>query len=141
MTETVSTQDLMRYLDGELSPEERARVERALEASTELRRELAVFRTLKAELHDLRVPGAAPEDSVWDQVSARVARPVGWIFLLVGLVLWMSYGIYVFAVSAVSPWEKLGMAGVAIGILLLFAAVIWERYRTWLDDPYRNVHR
>ena len=39
------------------------------------------------------------------------------------------------------PWEKLATGAVAIGILILFASVIWERYQEWLRDPYRDVHR
>ena len=30
---------------------------------------------------------------------------------------------------------------IVIGILLLFASVIWERYRVWLTDPYRDIQR
>ena len=27
------------------------------------------------------------------------------------------------------------------GILVLLASVIWERYREWLTDPYRDIQR
>ena len=30
---------------------------------------------------------------------------------------------------------------VAIGMLALLASVIWERYREWLTDPYRDIQR
>jgi len=53
----------------------------------------------------------------------------------------MSYGVYVFATSASDPWQKLATGAIAIGILILFASVIWERYQDWLRDPYRDVHR
>jgi hypothetical protein len=26
-------------------------------------------------------------------------------------------------------------------MILLLASVIWERYRDWLTDPYRDVYR
>jgi hypothetical protein len=38
-------------------------------------------------------------------------------------------------------WEKLATGAVVIGILALLTSVIWERYREWLTDPYRDVHR
>jgi hypothetical protein len=53
----------------------------------------------------------------------------------------MTYGVYVFTTSTIDPWEKLATGAVAIGILMLFASVIWERYREWETDPYKDVHR
>jgi hypothetical protein len=137
----ITTEDLMRYLDGESSPEEQARVERGLASSTELQRELAMYRELKSDMQDLRFRTGTPRDSVWDQVNSRLNRPVGWILVIVGVVIWMSYGSWVFATSTASPWEKLGTGAVAIGMLMLLASVIWERIRDLETDPYRNVQR
>jgi len=141
MTRRISSEDLMRYLDGEMSPEERARVESELDMSTELQREVAIYRALKADFQELSFHPATHRKSVWDQVNVRVTRPVGWILVAVGTALWMTYGVYVFATSTIDPWEKLATGAVAIGILMLFASVIWERYREWDTDPYKDVHR
>lgn len=137
----VTADDLMRYLDGEMPPEERAGVDAALAASTELRREFAMYRALKEDFQGLSFHPATYRMSVWDQVNARLNRPVGWMLLIGGLVVWMTYGTYVFATSAIAPWEKLATGAVAIGTLLLFASVIWERLREWENDPYKDVHR
>ncbi len=137
----ITSEDLMRYIDGELAPEERARVDAELETSTELQREVAIFRALKEGFQELSFHPAELRRSVWDGVNARVTRPVGWIFVVVGAVVWLTYGAYVFATSPGDPWEKLAMGAVAIGILLLLASVIWERYREWEKDPYKDVYR
>lgn len=137
----VTTDDLMRYLDGELAPEERERVDAELATSTELQREIAIFRALKADFQELSFHPAARHTSVWDRVNARVTRPIGWLLFIAGLAVWLSYGVYVFATSPSDPWEKLATGAVAIGILILFASVIWERYQEWLRDPYKDVHR
>lgn len=137
----ITSDDLMRFLDGELPPEESSRVEGALAASTELQRELAMFRALKVDIQDLSFHPATYRVSVWDKVHKHVSRPVGWLLLIAGFVGWMLYGAYLFATSAVSPWEKLGSGAVAIGILLLLASVIWEQYRSWVVDPYKDVQR
>ena len=131
----------MRYLDGELSPAERARVEAALGKSTELQREIAIFRALKADFQELGFPAGAYGGSVWDRVNQQVTRPIGWFLFLAGVGVWLGYGTYVFTVSPGDPWEKLATAAVAIGILLLLASVIWERYRELVHDPYRNIYR
>ena len=137
----ISEADLMRYLDGEMPPGEQARVESALKGSTELQRELALFRSLKTEIQGLSFHPATYRSSVWDRVNAHVNRPIGWFLLLAGLAVWLVYGVYVYATSPVSPWEKLGTGAIAIGILLLLASVIWERLREWETDPYRDVYR
>jgi hypothetical protein len=137
----ITSDELMRYLDGEMGPEERSRVESALERSTELQRELALFRSLKADIQGLHFHPATYRVSVWDRVNDHVNRPIGWVLIVAGLVIWMTYGAYVFATSAISPWEKLATGAIAIGILMLFASVIWERYREWETDPYKDVYR
>ncbi len=141
MPQSVSSQDLMRYLDGELAPNERVRVEAELEHSTELQREVAIFRSMKADFRELSFHPGTHYQSVWDRVNAHVTRPIGWILVVAGTVIWMTYGAYVFSVSAGDPWEKLATGAIVIGILMLFASVIWERYREWEKDPYRDVHR
>lgn len=133
---SVSRQDLMRYLDGELPPEERKRIDEALAISPELRSEMATFRSLKAEFHGLAFRSPDSAGSVWDRVSHTVARPVGWALLLVGVVAWLVYGVHVFTNSEGDPWERLAIGGVAIGILFLLGAMIWNRVRTWSGDPY-----
>ena len=141
MTNRITNDDLMRYLDGEMPPEERERTEAALKASTELQRDFALFQALKTDIQGLSFHPATYTSSVWDQVNAHVNRPVGWVLLLSGVAIWMGYGTYLFATSSVSPWEKLGTGAIAIGILMLLASVIWERLREWETDPYRDVHR
>jgi hypothetical protein len=64
-----------------------------------------------------------------------------WILVAAGAAAWSSYGAYVFATSSTDPWEKLATGAIAIGILTLLASVIWERYREWQHDPYRDVQR
>jgi anti-sigma factor RsiW len=141
MHDNLSHEDLMRFLDGELPPEEHARVQARIAASSELGREVKIFRAMKEGFQDLTFHPATYHHSVWDQVNQRLTRPIGWILLIVGTAVWMGYGAYVFAASPVNPWEKLAAGAIVIGILLLLASVIWERYREWLSDPYRDVYR
>lgn len=131
----------MRYLDGEVSPEERKRIDAQLASSTELQREVAVFRALKSDFQGLSFHPGTYRTSVWDRVNAHLTRPMGWVLVVAGVALWMTYGTYVFATSAIDPWEKLATGAIAIGILTLLASVIWERYRAWETDPYKDVQR
>lgn len=141
MAERVTHEELMRYLDGEVGPEERSRIERSVETSTELRRELTVYKAMKDDLQNLKLANGGRSGSVWEAVNRQLARPLGWILLIVGSLVWAAYGIYVYLTSPVFVWQKVATGGVVIGILLLLASVIWERYRAWLTDPYRDIQR
>jgi hypothetical protein len=124
-----------------LPPEEHARVQGAIAASTELAREAAVYRAVKGRFQDISFHPGTYHSSVWDGVNQHLTRPIGWILFLGGAAAWAVYGVYVFLVSPAEPWEKLATGAVVIGILALLASVIWERYREWLTDPYRDIQR
>lgn len=140
MNPPISNEDLMRYLDDELSHEERLRVEGALRDSTELRRDLAIFRSMRLDLEDLAGSGRS-HSSVWGTVQRRLTQPVGWILLVSGFVLWAGYGGWVFATSPANPVEKLAIGALAVGFLILLLSTILERLSEWKDDPYRDVER
>lgn len=137
----VSRETLMRYLDGELSPEERQRVDAALARSTELERELALYRSLHEDLSSIRLAGPDTRRSIWASVNRRLARPMGWVLLTVGVLAWVSHATWVYFSSAAPSFEKLATSAVGIGMLLLFATVIHDRYREWHTDPYNDIER
>lgn len=136
----VSHEDLMRFLDGEMTPQERALIEGHLEASSELRREFAIFRTMKEELQDLSF-ASHDGDSVWSRIRSRITSPVGWVLTVVGFLGWAAYGTWSFVNSPSTIVVKLATGAVVIGMLVLLAQVIWDRYAEFGSDPYRNVHR
>lgn len=140
MRQTVSNEDLMRFLDGELPPDEVARVEDALGRSTELQRELRIFEALRRDVGGLTYD-PPPHRSVWDGVQRRLTRPVGWILFVSGAILWTLYGGWVFATSAVNPVEKLAVGALAIGFLILLGSTVSERLREFRTDPYRDIQR
>jgi len=130
----------MRYLDGESSPDERARIDEALDDSTELQRDIALFGKIKEDLQSLSFDTRGHR-SVWHGVHRRLTRPLGWALLITGFALWTGYGSYLYMVSAIDPFEKLASTGIVLGLLLLLGSVVYERYREWLTDPYRDVLR
>ena len=141
MSDRVSHEELMRYLDGEVGPEERRRIEATVESSTELRRELTVYRAMKDDFQSLKLSDGGPDGSVWNAVNRSLARPLGWLLFVVGSLVWAAYGVWVYLTSPSFLWQKLATGAVGIGMLVLLASVIWERYRVWLTDPYRDIQR
>jgi len=139
--ERITHDDLMRFIDGELAPEDHARIEAQLRTSTELQREVAIFNAMKTDFQDLSFQPAGSGHSVWDRVNRQLTRPVGWLLMIGGAAVLVAYGVFVFATSPGDPWEKLAIAAVVIGFVVLLGSVVWERYRDWLHDPYRDVYR
>jgi hypothetical protein len=137
----VSHEELMRFLDGEAGPEERGRIERALETSTELQRELTVYKAMKDDLQTLKLGTGNGRHSIWHAVSRELSRPLAWVLMILGSLAWVVHGIYVYLTAPIFLWEKLATSAIVIGILILFATVIWERYRASLSDPYRDIQR
>lgn len=147
MSHEIERETLMRYLDEELPPEERERVEEHLSGCTECRREVEMFRRMKRDLAELpgrpdpSRRGGRRESSVWDAVSRRLARPLGWLLLVAGVVLWGGWAAWVFVTSDAAAFEKLFTGALVIGLALLLVSVGWERYREWQHDPYRDVEK
>ena len=140
MTQSVSHEDVMRYIDGEVTPDDRTRIEAAVAADTELQREVTIFGTMKTDLQSITFT-LSRDPSVWGGVHRRLTRPLGWLLVVSGFIVWTVYGSYLYMVSAIDPWEKLATVAIIGGMLLLFGSVIYERYKEWLTDPYRDVYR
>lgn len=140
MNSPISREDLMRYLDDELSRDQRVRVEAALAGSTELQRELAIFRAMRDDLRALPLDGGGRR-SVWGGVQHRLSRPVGWVLLVTGFVLWTGYGAWIFFTTPANPVEKLAVGALVVGFLILLVSAILDRMHEWKDDPYRDIER
>lgn len=132
---------LMRYLDGELPPAQRAAFENRLGSDSELKREVSIYQAMQAGFGDLSFDPRTLRAGVWERVNRQLTRPVGWGLVVIGTLAWTVFGVYTFITSPADLWEKLATGAIAIGLLVLLGSVILERYHDWLTDPYRDVHR
>jgi len=136
---------LTGYVDGELDEADRARVEAALAADPELRREHDEMRMLK-ELADRAGTDTeidAALDRFWGDVYNRIERHTGWLFLLGGLLGLTAFAAWLFFTSASNHWAvKTAGALAGLGSLVLLGSVWRERRRVVPHDRYsREVHR
>lgn len=135
-------EDLARYVDGELHGDELRSFEDHLAGCTECQREVAVFRSLKGDLQEMGLKKPeVPGGSVWNSVNKRVARPGGWIFLTAGVVMYLTYAVYMFIRSPMNLFEKLAIGLVVIGFVVLLASVAYERIVDYKTDPYKGVEK
>jgi anti-sigma factor RsiW len=136
----VSHDDLMRYLDDELPAARRDEVALHLERCTECRREFIVFQRMKGDLLAMaRENHVGP--SLWDGISRRLARPVGWLFLAGGGIALAGWGIWSYVTSPEVFWRKLAVGAVVVGAALLLLSAIIDRVRALASDPYREIQR
>jgi hypothetical protein len=135
-------EDLARYVDDELHGENLRRFERHLESCTECQREVGIFRALKGELQAMGMKQPdIPGGSVWDDVNRKVARPIGWIFTIIGFIMYLAYAVYTFITSEGNLFEKLAIGLLVIGFVVLLATVAWERIVDYRTDPYKGVEK
>ncbi|MDT8368924.1 MAG: hypothetical protein RQ745_06925 [Longimicrobiales bacterium] len=139
MIPEVTKEELMKFLDDELDAVERARIERRIAASTELQRDLARYRILKAEVKSLG--SGVHSRGIWSSIRRRVTRPLGWIMLLAGSLLWTGWAGWVYFTSDEAVVAKLAAGAIVIGVTLLLATTIHERWIEWQTDPYRDLVR
>jgi len=136
------------YLDGELSPEERAAFERDLARDPHLAREVASLRAVREVTRTMKLK-EFPDvvwDRYWNGTYNRLERRIGWVLLSAGAIVLLAAGLYHLALAlwqdAAEPWWlRAAIGAVCAGLAILFVSVIRERLFTARRDPYREVKR
>jgi len=127
------------YLDGELTPEERDRVDKLREEDPAFREEFERMKRIVAATSELRIE--EPPEEVWDTfldgVYNRIERQTGWIIFLVGVIALTVWGIYWFWVADWgSALVKVLVAAPVIGLAVLFISVLRQRLFVARSDRY-----
>ena len=133
------------YLDGELRPEERARVDSHVETCHVCRQEFASIKQLISTSSGIAV--AAPPEEVWetflDGVYNRLERRTGWFLFVIGAVGLIALAIYYFVTEPfASAFQKTFLAVPAVGFSILFVSVLRQRLFAAKTDRYsRDIRR
>ncbi|HNV20570.1 MAG TPA: zf-HC2 domain-containing protein [Candidatus Hydrogenedentes bacterium] len=127
------------YLDNELSPAERARVEALRDTDPGFREEFERMARIVNAASELRIE--EPPEEVWDTflvgVYNRVERRTGWVIFLIGVIALTAWGIYWFWVADWgSSLVKVLVAAPVIGLVVLFISVLRQRLFVSRTDRY-----
>ncbi len=139
---------LTGLIDGELSPDEEARVRAHLD-------ECASCRALHDEMNELAgitrgIELLEPEDQVWlryrDEVCNRLEREVGWILTSLGAIMLLGSFLYAFVADFLVDPEvpilvRVGLALLLGGGVVLLVSVTRERLAIYRADRFRGVER
>jgi anti-sigma factor RsiW len=139
---------LSAFVDGELEPDDEARIRAHLEENQDTRREVEQLRRLNALTGHLRLKEPPPEvwEVFWQSVYNRAERSVGWILLAVGAVV-LGAWVLLQVVTALlaTPDVPLVVKGaifvLAAGMLTLLVSVIRERVYRRSRTRYKDVQR
>lgn len=133
------------YLDDELSPDDRDRLEAYARDHPAFAREIEEMRGL-VHAADAMEPEPVP-DEVWDtfldDVYNRLERRAGWSLTIVGAIALLAVALYVLIVI---PWAppivKIATEVFLLGLGILFISVLRQRLFIMKTDRYsRDVKR
>jgi anti-sigma factor RsiW len=133
------------YVDGELTPEERARVEEHVGSCSGCAQELADQRALKEELDTMifSEPSDAELNRYWQSVYNRLERGVAWLLFTIGAAVVACYGAFRLIEKTVLDPNvalifKLGVCALGLGTVVLFVSLLRERLAVSRSDRYSS---
>jgi len=134
----------MAYVDGELTNDERARMEEHLKTCSQCGEAVRAYRRMRELSRQLRFREPPPE--FWDEypqgVLNRLGRGIGWVLVIVfGLVL-AVYGLVSLWIDSHTPLTvKFCLTGLLAGFGVLLGTVLRQRLREAKTDPYKEIVR
>jgi len=135
---------MMASLDGEICAEERAELESHLAECAECRREFEELTRVSELVGEIELPRPSQEDMMkyWPSVYAKIERGAGWGLVILGALVWVAYGVYLFLTDpGTDVLVKLLIALPVVGVLMLLVSVIRERVHMSKTERYKEVER
>lgn len=136
------SEQLSGYIDGELTQQDRQRVEIHCGQCADCSSTLNELRTLRAAVGNSKL-GELGEDK-WreqmDDTTVKVTRGIGWLLLVGGILIVAGIGLLAFITDpSLSPGEKLLAGAIYGGLAALFVSVLRQRLIERKSDRYKDV--
>ncbi len=133
---------LSGLLDGELTQQERQRVELHCDTCETCRNELEELKAIRQRVGKGRLSDL--DQGVWRELmgdmTVRTSRTIGWLLLVGGILAAVGLGVYEFVFnSSVSLFEKFIVAAIYLGMAGLFFSVLRQRLIERKTDKYKDV--
>jgi anti-sigma factor RsiW len=139
---------LMRALDGELEPGQRAELDGLLAADPELQQEWSRLTRLKEVTANMafRKPPEETWAGYWNSVYSRLERGFAWILVSIGAIVVGSYGAWHGVRDLLTdtgmPWfVRWSILALIVGLIILLVSVIRHRIFVSRSDPYKEIER
>ncbi len=139
---------MMAALDGELSRQEQADLERLLREDPALRAEWQQLQRVKevTTTMSLREPPKEIWDRYWLGVYQRFERGLAWILVSFGAIVVLSWGAWealreLWNDQQLPVLVKAGSFALVVGLVVLVVSVLREKLSIRRTDPYKDVIR
>ncbi len=133
---------LSGYVDGELTQQERQRVEVHCRDCSDCKSDLAALKVLRERVGKSQLSEIG--EDLWrermDDTAVKASRSIGWLLLIGFALAGAGFGIYEFVInSSMTLLEKFLVGGVYLGLALLFFSVVRQRLIERKTDKYKDV--
>jgi len=135
---------IMGYIDGELTPEEKSKLEAHLKECFKCQQSLADYKKLREVSSKMRFkePDKDIWDKQWQRIGNRLTKGIGWILLMVGIAIVAGFAIYQFIQEpGVEAVVKIGIFALFVGLILLLISVIFERVKEYKTEKYKEIYK
>lgn len=135
---------ITRYIDGLVSEEE---MKKLIEENPEIIEEIKELKQFKEVIGMLKT---IDPDRKWEDFTnslySRIERGIGWIFLSIGLIITISFGLIQFVQELLKEKEvplyfKIGIFSLVFGLVVLLVSLLRERIFMSRYDKYKEVER
>jgi len=133
---------LSGYIDGELTQQERQRVEIHCGNCSDCDSDLADLRALREQVGKSRLSELG--EDIWreqmDDTTVKMTRGIGWLMFIGGIFVIAGYGIYEFVIdTSMALGVKLLFLAIYGGLAALFISVLRQRLIERKTDKYKDV--
>ncbi len=139
---------LQKYLDSEITKEEKDELTSLINSDEELRKEFEEQTKVREVLSKMKLKNPSNEfwDAYWTGLYNKIERGLAWIAISVGALILIAYG----SIQAVEQFfrdtetpiiVKVGTVALVFGLLILLFSVIREKFYTSKRDKYKEIQR
>jgi hypothetical protein len=135
-------EQLSGYVDGELTQQQRQRVDVHCASCTECAKDLRELQELRESIGSARFSNKNQDAwrEMMNDTTVQTTRGIGWLLLIGGVLVCMGIGVFVFLFgSSVGLVEKLIVSAIYGGLALLFYSVLRQRLIERKTDKYKDV--
>lgn len=139
---------LMAYIDGEVDAQKKSEIEKHLSECEKCMKEYKSFLKLKEVTNKMKFADLSDQlwAGYWKGIYRRVERSAGWIFLSIGAIILLAFGVFqffkdFFTDPSVSLIVKMGVGAFSLGVIILLVSIIRERLFLFRTERYREVER
>ena len=137
-----------KYLDKELSNEDKEELEKIVSEDENLKKELKELKEMQEVMYMLKPANSDQEwENYWQNLYNRLERGIGWILTSIGAILVLAFLGFEFIKDLIQDpklalYFKIGLMALLLGLIILFVSVVREKILMRKYDKYsREIKR